>query len=1201
MWSTACGEGGGNKPVDGGTSDASVIPNSRVVDYDGHSGQCLVSADCPPGSYCDLGVCTSDCDAENACEGTTVCSPHGRCLTTSEPDEDPPVTPEIVDELVVDPAIIILEPSQTQVTIRVWAANGSPFRFRVSSGASWLQVSHRQATTAYGEVEVTVDIGLPQLTDGSHGATVRVLSDIGTITVPVQAEKGLGGRYVGTLLLDGPQLKTRLPLMLDIKDLGNERWARLAAEGSPTFAREPTGTGEIDQDGRLNLTLYTIAKRGPVMAGSEPWRYDFFARPVGRRVDLSLDIGPANNLTGTYTETITGLLTTPFTVEGTVELIRQGGEEKVGSFLVQGETVVEAPSIIAPPRTAECAQKLAEFCPIPGDPTCPSELDNALDIRDGSTNLWFAFLFAQFTEFQHPTTGETVTLVDCCAEALTGSYQDCVTGDCLSVSDNSCAVSIFESHIISGGTNEDAVVGEVAGLTDLLRAAAFVGNDFVVNSYLARIRSDDPLNDELTNLDGALNVYASVEQPLFAAHRLEVLRSLRVGTQDPDAFNDLFVKMFNLLSRSQRALAQEALLRVRTVGADTSSERDELQALTETAYLRTATLGEVYRQVWEDSPPELPDQLEAGNAVTILSQRCLQLGEDRNPLGYTADYVPFFYEAGGNGTSNYEQLHNFTMTLVGDAKDDEDYAFQNARSWEDANYQVTGQIEDVIERYDEQLGDICGRDPQGEPYIDTCGENEGSQGTLGQELLNLSIEQYGVDLAAQRIQNLGNQVRIEQDRAQQVAGVRDGTISMIYATGEQMAVLTIADSFLAGMQQVVAGMGNAVSSMGASVAAGAASALLQVERGLLAAEKDRLAAMQSARMEVATQEIEIINSAATIKTMLLQMSTLTIEAIMQSLRAKQAMGRIADLYAKVASLKSRKASQLARLGQNPSVDPSYRLIRDRAVIDAETSFEDALRWVYLTARAFEYETNTDYRCIDSRLFSIRQASELRDFLLDMQQSYADFGLNYGHKQTYVDEISLREDVLGIKQSIFDPVTGEEVTPQQQFRRLLLAPANLDTTRRVQLNFSTSIAEGNGVFSTLLCNDRITSVEVMLVGDFLGDNEVKVYLTQSGSSLIRSCEPALLGTGAEFVEYNIDPDTQLIQGGVNSYGIADPNDGFFGRSVAFANWRLQIPGPNEVPDNADVDVTQIDDIVLRVRHEALTVDTASPGNYQETCN
>lgn len=270
-------------------------------------------------------------------------------------------------------------------------------------------------------------------------------------------------------------------------------------------------------------------------------------------------------------------------------------------------------------------------------------------------------------------------------------------------------------------------------------------------------------------------------------------------------------------------------------------------------------------------------------------------------------------------------------------------------------------------------------------------------------------------------------------------------------------------------------------------------------------------------------------------------------------------------------------------------------------MDAQTSFEDALRWVYLTARAFEYETNTDYRCVENRLFSIRQARHLSDFLLDMRQSYADFGLDYGHKQTYVEEISLREDVLGIKQSIFDPVTGDEITPQMQFRRHLLAPANVTTTSSVHLDFATSIAEGNGVFSTLLCNDRITSVEVMLVGDFLGDNEVKVYLTQSGSSLIRSCEPSLLGTGAEFVEYNIDPDTQLIQGGVNSYGIADPNDGFYGRSVAFSSWRLEIPGPAEVPDNADVDVTHIDDIVIRVRHEALTVDTASPSSYQETCD
>ena len=135
---------------------------------------------------------------------------------------------------------------------------------------------------------------------------------------------------------------------------------------------------------------------------------------------------------GTYTETITGLLTEPIIVEGSVLLIRQGGEEKFGSFLVQGETTVEPPSIIAPPRTIECAQRLAGYCPIPGDPSCPSELENGLDIRQDGANYISEFSIIHFEG----------TLLDCCAEALTGVYQNCAAGDCLSVSDNSCAVSV---------------------------------------------------------------------------------------------------------------------------------------------------------------------------------------------------------------------------------------------------------------------------------------------------------------------------------------------------------------------------------------------------------------------------------------------------------------------------------------------------------------------------------------------------------------------------------------------------------------------------------------------------------------------------------------------------------------------------------------------------------------------------------------
>ncbi|HMA97794.1 MAG TPA: hypothetical protein VKP30_34145, partial [Polyangiaceae bacterium] len=95
-------------------------------------------------------------------------------------------------------------------------------------------------------------------------------------------------------------------------------------------------------------------------------------------------------------------------------------------------------------------------------------------------------------------------------------------------------------------------------------------------------------------------------------------------------------------------------------------------------------------------------------------------------------------------------------------------------------------------------------------------------------------------------------------------------------------------------------------------------------------------------------------------------------------------------------------------------------------------------------------------------------------------------------QSYVRLVSVRK-MLGITSGRTDQCTGDVLTEAQQFQRVLLENANLDGKGGVTLRFATDLMPGNNLWSTDVCDDRITGIRANLVGDFLGDNEAQVNL------------------------------------------------------------------------------------------------------------
>jgi hypothetical protein len=241
--------------------------------------------------------------------------------------------------------------------------------------------------------------------------------------------------------------------------------------------------------------------------------------------------------------------------------------------------------------------------------------------------------------------------------------------------------------------------------------------------------------------------------------------------------------------------------------------------------------------------------------------------------------------------------------------------------------------------------------------------------------------------------------------------------------------------------------------------------------------------------------------------------------------------------------------------------------------------------------------------IEGTVAGARNNSDMQSLWACMNSIFNGARVAYGTPQDYSTVVSVRR-LLGITGPRKDEVTGQTLSAGDQFRALLLRNENFDGHGGVAINFATDLQVGNKLWSAEVCDDRIASVQAQLVGDFLGDNQAQVDLSLSGTAVVRSCSDGSLQTwsmgGGD--GSNAAGAIAIIGAGVNTYGDAPPNNSLFGQSVARATWRLAIPGGAGAPSNADVDVSHIDDVVLKIVHKAaplrgtpVSIDVSCLGN------
>src|SRR5688572_16097190 len=111
------GCGSAEPPVDvgGGRSSTDVASGGSgptlggALSFASIGRQCLISADCQPGSHCDLGECIQRCADETDCGGGRTCSLRGRCVdSAARAQEEPLPSSQKAGEVSVRPIATVL-------------------------------------------------------------------------------------------------------------------------------------------------------------------------------------------------------------------------------------------------------------------------------------------------------------------------------------------------------------------------------------------------------------------------------------------------------------------------------------------------------------------------------------------------------------------------------------------------------------------------------------------------------------------------------------------------------------------------------------------------------------------------------------------------------------------------------------------------------------------------------------------------------------------------------------------------------------------------------------------------------------------------------------------------------------------------------------------------------------------------------------
>ena len=205
---------------------------------------------------------------------------------------------------------------------------------------------------------------------------------------------------------------------------------------------------------------------------------------------------------------------------------------------------------------------------------------------------------------------------------------------------------------------------------------------------------------------------------------------------------------------------------------------------------------------------------------------------------------------------------------------------------------------------------------------------------------------------------------------------------------------------------------------------------------------------------------------------------------------------------------------------------------------------------------------------------------LENYLVDLENAFADFEEELGLPDARVAIYSLRDDILqvpfldGSQQSLSQ---SDRIARMQQ---MLADPGRLDKNGYITIPFGTAFDQ----LSPLTRNHKIRYIEANVIGSNVGDRLGRIYLRQRGTSVLQSVDDSL--------QYFVFPQrTAVVDVYYNGNRVFPPevyqNLRLKDRPVAHTMWELVINQRDEEV-NRDIDLGSLSDIQILINYTDFTV-------------
>lgn len=1183
-------------------SDAGHPEKSKPPAPIDDSSACVISADCPTGSHCDLGECVQQCNAQASCNGGLTCSPRARCLAPSESDADPEPTTTYAGSITTSPSAILLTEADGKLSIEMTATSSETVRYRVVLAAPHLTIAEPRGEFV-GKTTVSIDVHPELAATLDQPGTIRILTTLGEVVVDAPVHVGVTGRYQGSLHYGGDTLALGAArVSLDVSEKAGNVSARIDGKTSLLFPATAAGdtTGHGDFDGKtISLTLAQLVGKD---FGGERNR---FGRDIGRRVTFALKPAGAGRLVGTFKEVVYGLFDDPVELGGTAsfDLIRGGGAPEF--------TLAEVPAMPTAAASPVSAQAFGfeDACfTVNTSVACASPLSDPASCGKAVEAKYYDPLTAKL-EKKESGAFPMADVAAACEAALSAKKLADFQGDAASCAlppALACAVTASAKGSAASSSTARALNRQLART---LAPALLVAQEKMVQGLYKSFSEGAAKERDLYGQ--AQKLLSPSAEFALQPGLLEFLRKTSAGDAAGEpGTTELTASDFPAARSLARLLLLSSkldgeLARLDSAGAQTDHSKSvrQTQERAVLTFLESAALAKVL-EAWGASPPASVGVVLSGVLGPVDSGfGALVQGPSR--FGIPDGFVPFVYRAedAGKAPTNFEQMLTMAQTPLAQALDDQAAFESNKRLYEQNEQSLKGELAQVRSNFDLSLKEICGSgfDPDAVTAPadwKSCGA--GKTGELGSLMLDIDQAQARLQSAESRIHGAKQKMAISRDQLAQTQAVHVSTLKFIDAQGKALEAITWSEGVINAAQAAINTSAEAsVLNFGAPAALAGLNAMLEMQKTALAVARQRLQTAQTMKFTADAAKIELINGMADLQKQAIDLAQLEVDIQQDVIGVLQAKLRLSNTLEQAKELHDERGRSLALVSQSPSKDPSYRLLRDSFALAALSSRADAQRSLYLSGRALEYEINRPLSALPGAVLAARDAARLKKLSNCLTQIHDAHRVAYGSPQQYQTEVSLRR-MLGITGPRTDEVTGQILTEGELFRMELLKNQNLDGKGGVGLTFSTNLQPGNGLFPTDVCGDKVAGVRVQLVGDFLGDAAAQVNLSLSGGSVMRECSGDALtnwslgaGNGAGSSNFAV------VQAGVNAWGAAPLNTSLFGQSVARASWRIVLPGPSDAPSNADLDLTQLDDVVLELTHKALPRSSA-PVSVDVSC-